>query len=97
MFNTRNIPNINYSLEKLVQYVEKMQPADEGVLYNYMDTRFSEFENKVSMIMKEVQKYAIRIMERNIEILLNDSHYKAEEKYLSITGDMHLIVLLIHI
>lgn len=86
MFNTRDIPNINCSLEKLVQYVEKIKPTDQGILYNYMETRFSAFENKVSMIMKGVQKCSIRIMERNIETLLDVSPYKAEEMYLSITG-----------
>lgn len=86
MFNTKDIYDINKGLNHLLTYVENLKVDDVNILYNYMDPQFTDDENRISMVMKEIQKNSIKIMEKNIDLLLKDYPKKANEMYLSITG-----------
>jgi predicted NodU family carbamoyl transferase len=86
MFNSKDIYDINESLDHLLTYVDNLKNDDMNVLFNYMDPQFTDAENRISMVMKEVQKYSIKVMEQNIDSLLCDYPKKPCNMYLSVTG-----------
>ena len=53
--------------KKIIKRITDYTPYDEGKHFLNFDSRFSESENKISMIMKQIQKLSIRIMENNVE------------------------------
>lgn len=75
---------------KLVKEIEAYTQEDAGVKFNYFDTRFSEKENKISMVMKIIQKMSYDIMELNIEHAIDAYHIKPEETYLAMSGGFAL-------
>jgi predicted NodU family carbamoyl transferase len=86
MFNTKDIYDIDESLNCLLTCVDNLKADDENILYNYMDPKFSDSENRISMVMKEIQKYSVKVMEQNIDSLLCDYPKSPDEMYLSVTG-----------
>ncbi len=50
------------------------------------DPRFTERENKISAVMKQVQETSIALMERNVEAILDTYGVKPEETYLALAG-----------
>ena len=77
-------------VKKLINYVDNLRTEDIGILFNGFDNRFTEKENKISMIVKEIQKTSIKIMERTITKLINKYNIIPSETYLSITGGFAL-------
>jgi carbamoyltransferase len=76
---------MNY-FESLVKMVENLKPGDAGILFNSFDNRFSIEENKISMVMKEIQKMSIRIIEKNIESIIKKHSIDPKNTYLCMTG-----------
>lgn len=54
-------------LQCFFEYVENLSLKDEGLYFLDFDKRFTLEENKISMIMKVIQEYSNKIMERNIQ------------------------------
>lgn len=52
---------------QIINDIEQLTEDDIGVKFNGFDPRFSEKDNKISMIMKIIQRMSERIMDRNIE------------------------------
>lgn len=50
------------------------------------DTRFTDKENRFSMMAKIVQEMSVSIMENNIEMLKQKAPFSTEDAYLSISG-----------
>lgn len=90
MWNNSATKTVNKIVASLWDYVNNLGPNQEGTLYNYMDPRFSDFENKVSMVMKEIQRCSVNIMEENILMLLKDFPDNPCNMYLSIAGGFAL-------
>ena len=85
----RRIQDINISFswfEKLAEKIESVTKEDVGVLFNYFDERFSEEENKISMVAKIIQDISKRIMEENVESLLAEGDLEAKNTYLTLVG-----------
>lgn len=77
-------------LLSLVREIESYTQEDAGVRFNYFDKRFSERENKISMVMKIIQNMSYRIMELNIENAIRDFHIVPKETYLAMSGGFAL-------
>ena len=73
-------------VRELIEKVNSFCEKDEGILFNYFDPRFSIEENKISMVIKEVQKMSLRIMERNIEDIIERYNIVPEDTYLALSG-----------
>ena len=80
-------------LKKAYQYI--LQKYDEimafskddiGKKVKLWDERFSDIENRYSMLAKLVQKISLRIMEENIEKIVHDSGFELTDSYLAISG-----------
>lgn len=71
---------------QLIEQVEGLTEADAGVKFNYFDPRFSERDNKISMVMKIIQKMSQRIMKRNIDEAIRRYNINPKETYLAMSG-----------
>ncbi|MGN7401976.1 carbamoyltransferase C-terminal domain-containing protein [Cytobacillus praedii] len=84
--DSRTILDCLSYFEELVQKIEKLSDYDSGILFNGFDLRFTNEENKISMVMKEIQKMSIRIMEKNIDDIISKYDIRPDQTILSITG-----------
>ncbi|WP_308423478.1 carbamoyltransferase C-terminal domain-containing protein, partial [Paenibacillus silvae] len=75
----------NY-VDQLINTVNVLDRKDEGVLFNYFDPSFTIEENKISMIMKMIQKRSIEMMDRNVQTIVDKYGLDPSEYHLSITG-----------
>lgn len=73
-------------LFKLFAYVDTLKEEDAGVLFNGFDGNFSNQDNKISMVMSEIQRRSIEIMEKNIDKAIERYDINPEETYLAISG-----------
>jgi predicted NodU family carbamoyl transferase len=77
-------------IDNLIDTVHGFTEEDAGVKFNYFDPRFTEKENKISMVMKIVQDMSYRTMERNIDGAIKEYGIKPEETYLAMSGGFAL-------
>lgn len=75
----------NY-VKHLIERVDQLTEKDAGRLFNHFDPLFSIEENKISMVMKEIQNMSFRIMERNIDMILDKYNIDAKDAYLALGG-----------
>ncbi|WP_231392111.1 MULTISPECIES: carbamoyltransferase C-terminal domain-containing protein [unclassified Paenibacillus] len=75
-------------LRPLIEAADKLceRDARENPAYTGFDPRFTERENKISAVMKQVQAASIALMERNVEAILDSYGVKPEETYLALAG-----------
>jgi predicted NodU family carbamoyl transferase len=76
----------NQYISHLWSRIEKLTESDSGILFNRFDARFSEYENKVSMLCKEIQKMSLRIMDSNIQNAIRLYGITPENCYISLSG-----------
>ncbi|MCM1273246.1 MAG: hypothetical protein NC225_02130 [Clostridium sp.] len=76
----------NRYVSDLWDKINRLTDKDKGLLFNGFDEHFSEKENKISMLVKEIQKMSLRIMDDNIQnaIRLYDIH--TEDCYIALAG-----------
>lgn len=74
----------------LISYVDNLTKEDTGRKFNGFDQRFTEEENKISMVMKIVQGMSQHIMERNIEYAIKRFAINPTETYLCMAGGFAL-------
>lgn len=74
----------------LLEFVDNLSKEDEGVKFNYFDSRFSEQENKTSMVMKIIEDLSMRIMEHNVEFFIDKYGIDTKDVYLAVAGGFAL-------
>ncbi len=74
----------------LVREIESYTQEDAGIKFNYFDNKFSEEENKISMVMKIIQNMSYKIMELNVENAIKAYNIVPEETYLAMSGGFAL-------
>lgn len=73
-------------VERVKEDVYSLTESDAGVKFSGFDERFSVEENRISMCMKIIQEASIKMMEKNVNLLLEKYNVKPQDAYLSITG-----------
>ncbi len=81
-----NVSNVVDNLMDLFKYVERITVEDEGVIFNGFDTNFTEKENKISMVMKVIQEQSHKIIEANIDYILQKYNIHTPTTYLALSG-----------
>ncbi|MEC0248502.1 carbamoyltransferase C-terminal domain-containing protein [Paenibacillus chitinolyticus] len=71
---------------RALEFIDGLTPADAGTRFNGFDPRFTERENKISMVMKHIQAMSISIMERNVEEILERCRLDASKTVLALAG-----------
>jgi predicted NodU family carbamoyl transferase len=77
-------------VKELINKVEGLTQEDAGIKFNYFDPRFSERDNKISMIMKIIQRMSERIMKMNIESAIHRYNINTKDTYLVMSGGFAL-------
>ena len=77
---------IHTLIKRICSDIMQYSKEDEGIKYNFWDSRFTDYENRVSMIMKIVQKMSIDIVDRNIESAIKKYKIKPEETCIALGG-----------
>lgn len=77
-------------IDRLVAYVDALSTADEGIRFNKFDQRFTEKENKISMVMKIIQQMSINIMCENINMAVEQFGIDTKETFLALSGGFTL-------
>lgn len=81
-----DLPKAYKYVSKLADKVDSLTEGDSGKLFNGFDPRFSEKENKISMVIKEIQKMSIRIMEKNLDDIIEKYGVNSSKVYLALAG-----------
>ena len=77
-------------INELIKYVNSLTDSDVGSKFNGFDPAFSKEENKISMVVKEVQRISVEIMCSNIENSIRDYDIVPENTLLSLSGGFSL-------
>lgn len=88
--NVKVSDEIHDKINHLLEFVENLTQEDAGTKFNYFDERFSERENKISMVMKIIEDLSKRIMEHNIEFFIEKYDIDTKEFYLAVAGGFAL-------
>ena len=70
----------------VIEDVLSYKSSDAGIKFNYLDKRFSEEENKISMIIKILQKWSIDIVDMNIRKAVEMFSIDYSETYIALSG-----------
>lgn len=70
----------------LVRQIEAITEKNEGTLFNGFDSRFTQEESKISMVMKEIQNMSQKIMEKNINDIILKYGIDPKDTYLALAG-----------
>lgn len=71
---------------KLHSTIENLDDRDVGVVFNGFDERFSIEDNKISMVMKLIQKKSELMMINTIHEIIQKYNIQVENTYLAISG-----------
>ena len=86
IYQNGDLQKAYFYIDQIYKQVFSLTAEDKGVLFNGLDERFFEEENKISMIAKKVQAMSLRIMDDNLERLIEKSGLLPEDTYIAISG-----------
>ena len=73
-------------IQKLADRIMAYSAEDAGIKFSGFDPRFSEEENKISMVMKLIQTFSIHVVEEEIDAILQKYGLRGQECVLSLGG-----------
>lgn len=82
----KDLQKANQYIIDLWERIEGLSESDQGILFNEFDDRFSEYDNKVSMAAKEIQKMSLRIMDYNIVQSIKAYGIDPKQCYIALSG-----------
>ena len=71
---------------RLIEYVNHLSEKDEGKLFTGYDPAFSEKDNKISMVVKEVQKVSELIMNANVDSIVKRFNLDTRNVCIALSG-----------
>ena len=81
-----SLPAVNKYVDALIAKVHGFTAEDAGKLFNGFDPRFSEKDNKISMVMKEIQKLSLKIVDRTLDEIIERFGVDTRDTYLAMSG-----------
>jgi putative uncharacterized protein nol len=86
VFNYNDIGKANKYLSDIINEIMSYSNEDIGIKFNGYDSRYSENENKISMVMKIVQKVSLKMIDKTVNKVLSDFQINPNETYISLSG-----------
>jgi predicted NodU family carbamoyl transferase len=77
-------------VERILNEINELTPDHAPMACTQFDSAFSLVENRISMVMKIIHEVSVRLMEINVERLLQESGLRPEETYLALSGGFAL-------
>lgn len=87
---TKDMSNLTEYFFDLKKRIDSLTAEDIDIRFNGFDERFSENENRISMVMKEIQRMSDAIMASNVEKMIKEFQIDPREYYLSLSGGFAL-------
>ncbi len=81
-----DVSSIQKFVKKIIDRIFSYQEIDSGIHFNCFDKRFSENDNKISMVMKIMQEISIIIVDEMIKSAIENYNIKTDETYLGLSG-----------
>ena len=88
--NLGSSPQNTDAVMKFIKDVEDLTEEDIGTKFNGYDSRFNEHNNKISMVMKAIQKMSEKSISKSIDEAISRYHIEPKETYLAMTGGFAL-------
>lgn len=85
-----SVSDVIDDVTELIKYVDNIKEENQGKLFTGFDPKFSVEDNKISMVVKEVQKVSEKIMCSNIEAAIKKYNINPERTCLAISGGFGL-------
>lgn len=82
--------NARLFVQKMCKEIMGYTQTDQGIKFNFYDERFTEYENKVSMVMKIIQDVSIRIVDRTIDDAVRKYSINPQKTYIALSGGYSL-------
>lgn len=76
--------------EQLADEIDYLDESYSGEKFNFYDLRFNEYENKISMLVKVIQKLSMRVVDNVINEILWEYKLDPKETVLSMSGGYSL-------
>ncbi|MCK4257905.1 MAG: hypothetical protein KAX49_02945 [Halanaerobiales bacterium] len=73
-------------LNQVAKRIECITAVDQDSLFNGFDDRFSEKENRISMVVKVIQEISIKMIENTVEQIITEYDVEPTETYLALAG-----------
>lgn len=86
IYENKDLKNAYGYIESLFKKVENLKEPDQETMFRGYDDRFTLEENKISMIVKKVQEMSLRIIDYNINQLIQNSALDPKDCYIAISG-----------
>jgi predicted NodU family carbamoyl transferase len=95
LYETEEVIKVDYDIDvlamklfinKIVKRVFAYTQNDIGKKLNIYDSRFNEYDNKVSMVIKIIQEISLCIMDDIIQLAIERFNINASETYLGMSG-----------
>ena len=77
-------------IQNIISQISELTEKDAGIKFNFFDSRFTEEENKISMVMKIIQRMSYEIMDENIQKAIQKYSINPQETYLAMSGGFAL-------
>ncbi|MHB8061170.1 MAG: carbamoyltransferase C-terminal domain-containing protein [Ruminiclostridium sp.] len=90
VYNIGDLRKAYEYIDELAIRVNNIEEKDEGTLFNGFDPDFSQEDNRISMVSKIVQRMSIRILEYNVNQILEKYGLDPSNTYVSISGGFGL-------
>lgn len=86
IMDKNNILYAQLYISKICDEIMSFTSDDQGKKFNFFDPRFTLYENKVSMIMKIIQKMSMKIVDKCIDEILELYKIDPKETYIALSG-----------
>ena len=90
MITMEDMNNLGGWFDDLSARVERLSTEDQGVLFNGFDTRFSDHDNKISMLVKLIRRISFKVMEQTVETVLERYSINPGSAVLALSGGFAL-------
>ncbi|MFC5407345.1 carbamoyltransferase C-terminal domain-containing protein [Cohnella soli] len=77
-------------IDALLSFVNRLTESDTGTLFNGFDPRFTEEENRISMVVKQIDHVSFQMMCANIDNLIEKFNIVPSDTYLALSGGFAL-------
>ena len=86
IYDRKSSEKVFLQIQKLADRIMAYSAEDAGIKFSGFDPRFSEEENKISMVMKLIQTFSIHVVEEEIDAILQKYGLRGQECVLSLGG-----------
>jgi carbamoyltransferase len=86
LYNVDSLNEANRCVNKVIYYIDSLDLLDENSLEIPYDEKFTYEENRISIIMKEIQRISIKMVDTELDKIILKYKIKTMDTYLALSG-----------